>query len=213
MTSFNISELNSLEKRYRITLVNSVAGFKSANLIGTRSAAGVENLAVFSSVIHLGSDPALIGFITRPSKVARHTYRNIIETGIFTVNHITCALRESAHQTSARYDSEISEFEACNIPQEYLNDFAAPFVRESPVRLACTLEDDIHIPANDTRMIVGRIQHIHINDGLVKADGYLDLVEAGVVAISSLDGYHAVAEPVRYAYAKPDKPVRPLSDD
>ncbi len=210
MKTFNVKDLNALEKRYRIALVNSVAGFKSANLIGTKSAAGAENLAIFSSLIHLGSDPALVGFITRPSKVARHTYQNIIETGVFTVSHVTASLRESAHQTSARYDAGISEFEACNISQEYLNDFPAPFVRESPVRLACTLEDDIHIPANDTRMIVGRIQSVYIKDGFLHADGYLDLAAAGVVAISSLDGYHTVSEPVRYAYAKPDKPIKRL---
>ncbi len=210
MKTFFLSDLNVLEKRYRITLVNSIAGYKSANLIGTKSATGVENVAVFSSLIHLGSDPALVGFITRPAKVARHTYQNIKETGVFTVNHITIALRESAHQTSARYDAGISEFEACDIPREYLNNFWAPFVCESPVRLACEIEDDIHIPANDTRMIVGRIQAIYLEDGLLRGDGYLDLAGAGVVAISSLNGYHAVAEPVRYAYAKPGKELRRL---
>ncbi|MCS7053720.1 MAG: flavin reductase, partial [Ignavibacterium sp.] len=75
------------ERRYRINFVNSLSGFKSANLIGTISKSGITNLAIFSSVIHVGANPPLIGILFRPLSVPRHTYNNIKETGCFTINH------------------------------------------------------------------------------------------------------------------------------
>ena len=73
-----------LPRRKRGRLVNSLSGFKSVNLIGTQG--GPEdkpNLSVVSSVVHLGSDPALLGMVMRPP-VPRdrgsHTYWNIRET-------------------------------------------------------------------------------------------------------------------------------------
>ena len=71
--------LSSLDKIYRLNLINSITGYKPANLIGTKSKSYQSNLAIFSSVVHLGSNPALIGIITRPNTVPRHTYKNIID--------------------------------------------------------------------------------------------------------------------------------------
>lgn len=59
-------EIEQLEKRYRLNLINSLSGVKSANLIGTQSLSGQPNVAIFSSVVHLGSHPAQLGFILRP---------------------------------------------------------------------------------------------------------------------------------------------------
>ena len=89
MHHFNSSDFKNFSKVYRLNLINSVTGYKSANLIGSQSLDGKENLAIFSSVIHLGSNPALIGFILRPTTVPRHTYSNIKSTGIFTLNAVT----------------------------------------------------------------------------------------------------------------------------
>ena len=70
---FSQTALNDLEQRYRVTLINSLAGFKQAVLIGTKSAEGQTNLAVFNSLIHIGSNPALYGFICRPDTAQRDT--------------------------------------------------------------------------------------------------------------------------------------------
>lgn len=85
----NFEQIQALSLKERIHLINSITGIKPANLIGTVDSQGQTNLAVFSSVVHLGSDPALIGFILRPAgEVPRHTYENIKETGCYTINHI-----------------------------------------------------------------------------------------------------------------------------
>ena len=109
MKYFDQKDLASLDHLYRINLINSSSGFKSANLIATKSKAGVSNVAVFSSVIHLGSNPPLLGFLTRPTTVPRNTYKNIQETGCYTINHIYEDIIEDAHHCSAKYDPSISE--------------------------------------------------------------------------------------------------------
>ena len=75
MLYFNLEDLNSFSKLYRLNMVNSITGYKSANLIGTRSNAGKDNVAVFSSITHLGSHPALLHFTLRPNNVPRDTYK------------------------------------------------------------------------------------------------------------------------------------------
>ena len=80
---FNEEKINELPKDYRIHLINGITGTKAANLIATKSKSGLENVAVFSSVLHLGSEPALIGFVLRQGKVERHTYENILETKFY----------------------------------------------------------------------------------------------------------------------------------
>ena len=65
MKHFTRSAIEELERFYRANLVNSVSGYKPANLIGTVSDSGVTNVAIFSSVVHLGADPALLAFNPR----------------------------------------------------------------------------------------------------------------------------------------------------
>ena len=100
-----------MSKIFRLNLINSLTGYKSANLIATKTNEKINNVAVFSSVTHLGSKPPLIGFVTRPTTVPRNTYENILNHKYFTLNQITKSQIKSAHQTSAKYPKKISEIE------------------------------------------------------------------------------------------------------
>ena len=125
MDFFSSESLDSLNKIFRINLINSITGYKSANLLGTISKKGVENVAIFSSVTHLGSNPALLSFFVRPNVVPRNTYKNIKEKKFFTVNHISKDKIGDAHQTSAKYDEDISEFDKTSFQSEYKNNSRA----------------------------------------------------------------------------------------
>jgi flavin reductase (DIM6/NTAB) family NADH-FMN oxidoreductase RutF len=81
MQQFTPAEWQSWERFYRVNFINSLTGFKSASLIGTINAQGVPNLGMFSSIVHIGSDPALIGYINRPLAAAPHTLANIKANG------------------------------------------------------------------------------------------------------------------------------------
>ena len=195
-----------MDKIFRLNLINSCTGFKSANLLGTKSLNGVSNVAVFSSITHLGSNPPLIGFILRPTTVPRDTYRNIKDTGVFTVNHIYSDIIEDAHHTSAKYPDEVSEFTKTGLEEEFLGDFPAPFVKGAKIRLGCRFLNEYVIKENDTLLLVSAIEHVFIADqDILQEDGWLKLENANTVAINGLDGYATTNLLDRYAYARPKK--------
>ncbi len=192
----------AFEKSYRTNFVNSVSGFKSANLIGTISKEGKTNLAIFSSVIHVGANPPALGFLMRPVSVERHTYNNIKETGHFTINHINKKIFKQAHQTSARYDKEISEFEACELTPEYTETTKAPFVKESKIKIGLQFVEEQELKFNGTIFIVGEIIEIILPDDVTSEDGFVNIEKAGSIAISGLDSYHKTKGISRLEYAK-----------
>ncbi|MEM5551576.1 flavin reductase [Pseudoalteromonas neustonica] len=194
--------IESFEKDYRTHLINSLSGFKSANLIGTQDESGNTNLAIVSSVIHLGAHPPLVAMIMRPHSVPRHTFENIIQTGVFTINQVNSEIVEQAHQTSARYDKDKSEFDATGLTEQYLADFKAPFVAQSKLKYAVKFVDHQHLNINATELVIGEIMDIHVDDIAVMDDGFLDIELINTVAISGLDSYHKTRHLTRLPYAK-----------
>lgn len=76
-------DIRATEKIRQLNLINAVSGIKSANLIGTKSKAGHSNLAIFSSIIHLSSNPATIGFMMRPTGEVPGTLSRIFSKLVF----------------------------------------------------------------------------------------------------------------------------------
>ena len=199
----NNENILAFEKLYRTNFVNSLSGFKSANLIGTISKEGKTNLAIFSSIIHVGANPPLIGMLVRPASVPRHTYTNIKETGYFTINHINKEIFKQAHQTSARYDYDVSEFDECGLTPEYGATIKAPYVKESKIKIGCRFVEEHQIKTNDTIFIVGEILEVILPDYVLMNDGYIDIEKAETITISALDSYHDTQRISRLSYAKP----------
>ena len=191
-----------LENRYRAHLINSLSGFKSANLVGTQDSNGQTNLAIVSSVFHLGAHPPLVGMIIRPHSVPRHTLENLLATKQYTINHVNKDIYSKAHQTSARYDKGESEFDATGLSTEYLNDFTAPFVKESKLKYALELKEHYHLAINGTELIIGEITDIYLDEACLQEDGFVDIEAIDTVAVSGLDSYHVTERLARLAYAK-----------
>ena len=202
MRHFTAADIAGFEKIYRLNLVNGLPGFKPANLVGTAAPDGATNLAVFSSALHLGSDPALLGIVTRPTTVPRHTYANLKVSGCYTLNHVPEALAAAAHYTSANFPDDVSEFDACGFTAAFRDGFPAPYVAESPLSIGLRLLEE-HAISNGTVLLVGTVEHVYLGEELLRSDGTLDLAAAGTAAISGLDGYHTVQPPVRFGYARP----------
>lgn len=195
-------EIMEMEQRKRAHLINSVGGFKSVCLIGTIDLTGQTNLAVFSSIVHIGANPPLISFIMRPDSVDRHTLINILNTGSYTINHLNENIYKQAHQTSARYPKEISEFDATGLSVEYKSNCKAPFVKESNIQLDIEFKERIDLTINNTIMVIGEIKNIYFPENCLQDDGYLDIEKAGTISCSGLDSYHLSTRISRLAYAK-----------
>lgn len=203
MKKLSLEEIQALPKLARMHLVNSLGGLKSANLIGTMDTLGNENLAIFNSVIHLGSNPPMLNFMMRPHTVERHTYENIKDTLFFTVNHVHEDWVNLAHQTSAKYEREESEFEKVGLTAEYKDNFSVPLVKESQVKMVCSFVNEYHIKEHNCHLIIGQIEALYFHEDLQHEDGFLDLTKAKTAGIIGLDGYVKTSSLKRYDYARP----------
>lgn len=209
-TSFSTDDILNLEKDFRSNFVNSLNGFKSINLIGTISNQKQSNLAIFNSVIHVGANPPLLGLLMRPPSVKRDTLTNIRETGYFTINHVTEEIYVRAHQTAAKYDSQKSEFEAVFLTTEFSENFPAPYVKESVVKVGLKLMEEHTIESNKTIFIIGQVMEAIVPTHCILKDGLIDLNLAGTITGSGLDSYHSVRKISRLSYAKPGKDIEKI---
>ncbi len=201
------ASLKELPSRFRGHMCNSLPGFKSTCLIGTVNNQGIENLAVFSQLIHVGSNPAMMGLLFRPHTVRRDTLENIRSTNQFTINHIHASFVAQAHQTAAKYEASESEFDAVNLTPEYTETIKAPYVQESQIKIGLSLCEEVTVQSNQTILVVGAVEEIRFPAHIQESDGYLDLVKSGTVAGTNSDAYFNAVPISRFAYAQPGKPT------
>lgn len=201
-TKYTYQDIMDMEQRKRAQLINSIGGFKSVCLIGTLDNQKNTNLATFNSLFHLGANPPLVGFIMRPDSVERHTLSNILATGFYTINHINKEIYQQAHQCSAKYPKEISEFDATGLSPIYKNNFKAPYVAETNIQMGMEFKERINLSINNTIMIIGEIKELYFPEGCLEMDGYINIEKAGSLACTGLDGYHNTQIIERLPYAR-----------
>lgn len=205
---FDANAIRDMEKGFRAAFINSISGFKPANLVGTADTDRRTNLAIISSVVHLGSHPPLLAMFIRPSPVERHTLENLLTTGCYTINHVAEDFIEAAHQTAARYDRDQSEFAETGLSERWEPGFGAPFVAEATISVAMELREHQPLDINKTHLVIGEIVGINVPEHCIGEDGSIDINSANTVALSGLDSYYRTTRVRRMAYAKPDLPPR-----
>jgi flavin reductase (DIM6/NTAB) family NADH-FMN oxidoreductase RutF len=117
---------------------------------------------------------------------------------------------EQAHQTSAKYPAEVSEFDEVGLTPEFSENMAAPFVKESKVKYGLALEEVIPIHLNDTFLVIGKIQEVKLDPFIVSSDGFLELDKVSSLCSNGIDGYYSTHHIDRYEYAKPGTNVKSL---
>ena len=203
MKTITSADIEGMEKLARVQFANSLQGPKPIALVGTIDTEGRTNLAPFSTVTHLGSNPALIGLVSRPDLVDRHTLSNILETKSYTINHVRSEFVAQSHNCSARYPKDVSEFTATGLTPHFENGVSAPFVGESHLRFALELVETIPINANNTVLIIGKVILVQVPEEHLAEDGSVNLAALGSLASTALDTYFTISELTRLPYAKP----------
>ena len=177
---FNKTEILNLDRFYRANLINSIVGIKQASLIGTVSDKSISNLALFSSVVHLGSNPQLVAMFSRPNTdTPKQTLKNIIDSNAYTINHVNSKILHRSHATSKKFSPSESEFTQCNLEECYIEDFQAPFVKECNIGVGVSYKRHFTIDENGVVMIIGEIDKIIVDEQFIS--------ETGEVLLSSLD--------------------------
>ena len=206
--NWNNSDFGRMDRFFRGNLINSITGFKSLNLLGSISEKGIPNLAVFTQVLHLGANPALLGILFRPQMPGMHSLPNIRETGWFTLNHVLEGEERAAHWTSARWEKP--EFEATGFVAEFLEGIPVPFVKGKRIRMALKPEQEIPLEINGTTLLIASLQYLEVPDEALLEDGFVHLIRAGSRAGTGLDGYTSAAAIQRYSYARTGESPYPI---
>jgi flavin reductase (DIM6/NTAB) family NADH-FMN oxidoreductase RutF len=209
MQYFSHSDLLAAEKQFRTNLVNCLSGVRTAQLLGSQNAAKQTNLAIFNSAMHIGANPPLLGLIFRPLEAKQHSLQNILSSGYYTLNSVPTDRLASAHQCSARFEADVSEFDANGFTPWYSESHPAPFVAESALRIGLKLAQKINIESNGTMLIIGEVQEVWVAEGALERDGNLrfDLLDAA--GVGGLDTYYRFEAAARFPYAKPG--ITPVS--
>lgn len=202
--------LSAMPRSRRARLINSLPGYKSGMLVGTYES-GAANLAIVSSHFHLGSNPALLGMIVRPDtgKGERHTLHNVLKTQCWTLNGFRLESAAQAHQTSAPYPKNRSEFSACGFDLEWKAGVDAPYVKSSPLQVGCRLREHQTLSINGTHLLIGEVTALYCSTDAQRLDGSLDLGKLELATISGLDTYSAPGEALRFGPAHVDTPLQP----
>lgn len=202
--NYSKQDIETMDRVKRIKFINALSGVKQANLIGTISNDGKTNLAIFNSVMHLGSNPALLGFILRPvGEVERHTYKNILENKHYTINHVHSSFVKNAHYTAAKLDRDQSEFKFCGLTEEFIAQFKAPFVKESILKMGLLFVEALEIKQNGTLLVIGELIQMSVPEGAIDEDEDLNLEAISSVGVSGLNTYYDLKKIAHFPYPRP----------
>ena len=199
---YSTEDFALMEKIFRVNFMTSISGYKSLNLCGTQNMEGQTNLSLISSVFHLGSNPPYFGMMFRPlTESGGHTLTNILETGFYSLNHVDEHIYKRAHQTSAKYPKDISEFDACGLNPYYVQNFPAPFVAESKAKLGLKLIEHLPVKLNNTHLIIGELIEVFL-ENQPDNTGLVDLPSIGTLTVWGNNTYGNVTILEQLPYAK-----------
>ena len=201
MKTISAQEFKEIPTREYTSFFNALSGAKPGFLIGSGSKSD-ENVAIFNSITHLGANPPLLGFIQRPVNVERHTYENIKTQKYYSFNLVTQDFYKEAHQTSARYNNDVSEFTKVGLTSMYKKDIPCPFVLESPLHILLELYDDVEIKSNNTRLVIGKVLSVSKKEISDMSNSEIDFEQLKAVNISGLSDYYTMTKIASLPYAK-----------
>lgn len=201
-----INDFSKLDKHYRANLINSVIGVKQASLIGTVGNNSISNLALFSSTVHLGSNPPLVAIFSRPQgDTPKQTLNNITDNKDYTINHVNRSIINRAHSCSFKFTAEESEFTECNLSEEFISDCKAPIVKESNVSFAVCYLRHLSLPENGVIMVIGKIKSIFVNEGIIQDNGEVDFNDSSSIGVAGNNTYYGVNKIESLKYLKLDQ--------
>ena len=201
-----IEDFNTLENHFRANLINSAIGIKQASLIGTVGVNCISNLALFSSTVHLGSNPPLVAIFSRPEgDTPKQTLKNIIDNRDYSINHVNKSIINRAHSCSFKFSAEESEFTECNLSEKFITDFKAPFVKESNVSFAVRYQRHLSVQENGVIMVIGKIKSVFVNENIIQDNGEVDFNYSSSVGVAGNNTYYGLDKIKSLKYLKSDQ--------
>jgi flavin reductase (DIM6/NTAB) family NADH-FMN oxidoreductase RutF len=162
--------------------------------ISSISKDGVTNLAPFSYFQAICDKPPMIMFVTSPKKEnsdQKDTAINIEETKEFVINLVTYDDRKIMDLTSNPLPYGESEIEEYDIQTKASKLVKPPSIVSSPVNIECEYVKTI--PIESSKMIIGKVLGIQIEDKFIK-DDKVDVGKLQLIARLGYSRYTRVSE-------------------
>lgn len=135
--------------------------------VGTRSAAGIDNIAPFSFFMGVSSSPPTlaISIAGKGKDALKDTLTNILETGVFTVSIPSVHHLAQVAATALSLPPEESEFDIADLTAINGDWVNAPFPSGVRATAECRLFQ--HLPVGTTTLVIGEIVGFQLHDDVV----------------------------------------------
>ena len=100
------------------------------------------------------------------------------------------------------FPENVSEFGACNLSDERVSEFAAPFVRESNVSIGVRYIRHFSIEENEVVMIIGSMEILVVNEDIIQDNGEVDLMHAQSIGVAGNNTYYNLNKFSSFDYIK-----------
>ena len=145
--------------------------------VSSVSEAGVTNLAPYSFFNGVGANPPTVVFCPANQRDGspKDSLRNVLETNEFVVNVVSSDDAAVMNQSSANYDSEVSEFEVIGIETLESEKVTPPRIASSRAQFECRLLQHIELGTGPSgaNVVIGEIVLLHVADSII-SDGIVD---------------------------------------
>ncbi len=85
---------------------------------------------------------------------------------------------------------------------KFQEDIPAPFVKESSIKYALSLQEIMPIQLNNTFLVIGKVISIQIEGDIISPDGFLHLDKVNSICCNGYNGYYTTELIERFEYAK-----------
>lgn len=163
---------DELTSQERYQLLTSLVVPRPIGWLSTREPGGAPNLAPFSFYTALSSTPMLLGVSVglRQGK-PKDTLANLRRTGAFCVNVVGEAQLEAMNETAGEFDPEVDEARRVGLLLDEGRTVDAPYVRDAPAVLECTLFKEVELGEAPVHFVVGKVEAVHLSEGLRMVPG------------------------------------------
>mgnify|MGYP001948553315 CR=1 FL=1 len=156
--------------------------------LSTISSDGVPNLAPYSQWQNLTFDPPMVMFAANqyPDGRRKDSVVNAEETGWFVWNMATYDLRDAVNKSAMAVPSDVDEFIDAGVTKASCIEAPGARVAESPCHFECRYISTHRLPGDSpvgwVDVVYGKVEQIHVADGVIAADGKLDIAKIEPIA-------------------------------
>lgn len=176
---------------------NAIVTPRPIGWIGTRGNDGADNLAPYSFFNAVAYEPPQVMFSSTSAKPDRGDTKdsvgNIRQTGVFSVNVVSFALRDAMNQTAGGWGKDTDEFDLAGLEKADCTTIDCPRVAASPATLECKVTQIVRLSGATNYAVFGEVTGIHMRDDCM-TDGMFDLRKFNPLARLGYQDYTSVTD-------------------